>query len=302
MDSTDVIHEFGSHEEWNESFYFNFYDRGQDICGFMRIGLKPNRKEKSVFCFLMMPDGSTLGIKDAMEMENNDLEAKGLKFVKIEDDKKWRLEFSGELPKATKEGEKENVTFSLDFTALNNVYDYRESISGDKERIAASVAQEHLKQVGKYTGKLTMGNRVYDVTGLGERDHSWGIREWSAPRMWVWITAQFDENFAFNLTKLFMDKGEVDAGFVFIDGKNIPIMRADIVTEYNRDGSPNTVYMALHDKDGDVHGVKAVVKHKATMPFTSKEGRVTTLMHESLAKFTLDDDVGYGIVEYLVRK
>jgi hypothetical protein len=302
LDSTDVIHEFGSHEEWNESFYFNFYDRGQDICGFMRIGLKPNRKEKSVFCFLMMPDGSILGIKDAEEMENNDLDAKGLKFVKVEDDRKWRLEFSGEIPKVQKDGEKEQVSFSLEFTALNKVYDYRESVSGDKEKIAASVASEHLEQFGKYTGKLSVGNRIYDITALGERDHSWGPREWSAPRMWVWITAQFDEGFAFNLTKLFMDRGEVDAGFIHVDGRNIPIMRADIVTEANRDGSPNTVYMALHDKEGDVHGVKAVVKHKTTLPFTSKEGKVTTLMHESLAKFTMDDEVGYGIVEYLVRK
>jgi hypothetical protein len=60
--------------------------------------------------------------------------------------------------------------------------------------------------------------------------------------------------------------------------------------------------MALHDKEGDVHGVKAVVKHKATMPFTSRDGKVVSHMHECLAKFTLDDDVGYGIVEYLIRK
>jgi hypothetical protein len=110
LDSTDIIHEFGTHEEWNESFYFNFYDRGQDICGFMRIGLKPNKKEKSVFCFLMMPDGNVFGLKDQAVMENNDLEAVGLKFSKLVDDKKWRLEFNGELPKMAKEGEKEKVT------------------------------------------------------------------------------------------------------------------------------------------------------------------------------------------------
>jgi hypothetical protein len=302
LDSTDIIHEFGTHEEWNESFYFNFYDRGQDICGFMRIGLKPNKKEKSVFCFLMMPDGNVFGLKDQAVMENNDLEAVGLKFSKLVDDKKWRLEFNGELPKMAKEGEKEKVAFDLTFDALNDVFDYRESVSGEKEKIASLVASEHLEQFGKIAGKLTLGSKIYDVTAMGERDHSWGVRDWNAPRMWVWITAQFDEGFAFNLTKLFMDRGEVDAGFIHIDGKNVPIVRADIVTEYNRDGSPNTVYMALHDKDGDVHGAKAIVKHKVALPFTSKDDKVLSLMHECLSKFTLDDDVGYGIVEYLVRK
>jgi hypothetical protein len=300
--SSDVIHEFGSQEEWNESFYFNFYDRGQDICGFMRVGLKPNKKLKDVFCFLMLPDGSVLGVKDSVAMEDSELEAKGLKLVKVEDEKKWRLEFSGELPKMHKDAEKESVSFALDFTALNDVYDYRESVSGEKEKVAQAVASEHTEQFGKVVGKLNIGTRVYDINGMGERDHSWGVRDWNAPKMWVWITCQFDEGYAFNLTKLFMDKGEVDAGFIHIDGKNVPIMRADIVTEYNRDNSPNTVYMALHDKEGDVHGVKAVVKHKATMPFASRDGKVVSHMHECLAKFTLDDDVGYGIVEYLIRK
>jgi hypothetical protein len=300
--SSDVIHEFGSQEEWNESFYFNFYDRGQDICGFMRVGLKPNKKLKDVFCFLMLPDGSVLGVKDSVAMEDSELEAKGLKLVKVEDEKKWRLEFSGELPKMHKDAEKEPVSFALDFTALNNVYDYRESVSGEKEKVAQAVASEHTEQFGKVVGKLNIGTRVYDINAMGERDHSWGVRDWNAPKMWVWITCQFDEGYAFNLTKLFMDKGEVDAGFIHIDGKNVPIMRADIVTEYNRDNSPNTVYMALHDKEGDVHGVKAVVKHKATMPFASRDGKVVSHMHEGLAKFTLDDDVGYGIVEYLIRK
>ena len=302
MDSTDIIHEFGTHEEWNESFYFNFYDRGQDICGFMRIGLKPNKKEKSVFCFLMMPDGNVFGVKDQAVMENNDLEVAGLKFYKLEDDKKWRLEFDGELPKIAKEGEKERAIFDLTFSALNDIYDYRESVSGEKEKIASAVTSEHLEQFGKIAGKLTLGEKIYDVTAMGERDHCWGVRDWSAPRMWVWITAQFDEGFAFNLTKLFMDRGEVDAGFIHLDGKNVPIVRADIVTEYNRDGSPNTIYMALHDKEGDVHGAKAVVKHKLSLPFTVKDDKVQATMHECLSKFNLDDDIGFGIVEFLIRK
>lgn len=302
MDTTDVIHEFGSHEEWNESFYFNFYDRGQDICGFMRIGLKPNKKEKHVFCYLMMPDGNIVGLKDQAVMENNDLDALGLKFTKLEDEKRWKLDFEGELPKMHKEGEKEKVSFALDFVAVNKVYDYRESVSGEKEKIASAVASEHLEQFGKYTGKLSVGSKIYDVTGMGERDHSWGVRDWHAPKMWVWITAQFDEDFAFNLTKLYMERGEVDAGFIYMDGKNVPIIRADIVTEYNRDGSPNTVYMALHDKEGDVHGAKAVVRHKVILPMAVKDGKVLSIMHETLAKFTLDDDMGFGIVEYLLRK
>ena len=36
----------GTDKEWNESFYFNLYDKENDICVFMRIGLKPNKDER----------------------------------------------------------------------------------------------------------------------------------------------------------------------------------------------------------------------------------------------------------------
>ena len=35
--------------DWNESYYFNLFDPKQGVTGFMRIGNKPNRNEKSVF-------------------------------------------------------------------------------------------------------------------------------------------------------------------------------------------------------------------------------------------------------------
>ena len=37
------------HEEWNESYYFNFHDKTNDLTAFMRIGNKVNKNEKSMF-------------------------------------------------------------------------------------------------------------------------------------------------------------------------------------------------------------------------------------------------------------
>ena len=301
MDS-DVIHEFGENKDWNESFYFNLYDRGNDILGFMRVGLVPNKKEKTAFCFFLMPDGSTIGTKSKSEMADNDLVSGGLRLEKMESEKKWAIRFEGELPKHLKdEVSKVNVKFDLEFDALNGMFDYRNCVSGEKEILSLSVASEHLEQFGKVKGTIKIGDREYAVDALGERDHSWGVRDWSAPGRWVWITCQFNEGYAFNITKLYTDKGEVDAGFIHQDGVTLPIVKVDMAHEFDAEGTPSELYLAMYDKDGDVYGVKAVVKRKVMLAMNEDEKR-TPVIFETLAKFKLDDDVGYGVLEYLLRK
>jgi hypothetical protein len=302
---TDIIHEHGEQKNWNESFYFSFYDRGNDICGFMRLGIRPNRNEKMLFCYLMMPDGSLVGTKDIVEFDGDELSVKGLNFALVEDEKVWNLRFDGELPVHQK-GEEGMVSvgFDLRFEGLNPMFDYRQCVGGDKEALASAVCSEHLEQMGKVMGQLRVGEKEYYIKALAERDHSWGERDWTAPRAWVWLTCQFNEGYGFNITKLFMDKGDVDAGFLYLDGENLPIVKVDMVTEYDADGSPNTLYMAMYDKDGVVYGVKGEIKKKAVMEFKG-EGDRGSIMFETLARYRIDDEEdeeGFGIAEYLFRK
>jgi hypothetical protein len=301
--NTDVIHDFGNHPDWNESFYFNFYDKKNDVCAFMRIGLKPNKNEKSLFCFFMMPDGSLIGVKDQQSCDNPTLNAKGLNFKKLISEKKWKLTFSGMLSKV-KKGIKtqERVSFDLDFESLNPVFDYRNCISGLKEEISQSVASEHLEQFGKAAGYLVVGDRGYHITGLGERGHSWGVRDWNAPKMWIWLTCQFSEKCALNVTKLVVDRGEVDAGFFYTDGKNLPLVKADIDTIYNEEGAPISLKILLKDKDCNQYHVQAEVIKRTILPFEGNDGKALSFLHEPLAKFTYKDMTGYGIAEYLIRK
>jgi len=302
---TDIIHEHGEQKNWNESFYFSFYDRGNDICGFMRLGLMPNKNEKMLFCFFMMPDGSIVGTKDNVEFDGSELNAKGLTFTKVEDEKVWNLKFEGELPTHMKGEETvSKVVFDLRFEGVNPMFNYRECVTGDKEAMAASVASEHLEQMGKVLGQLTIDDKDYYIKGLGERDHSWGERDWTAPRAWVWLTCQFNDGYGFNVTKMYMDKGDIDAGFIYVDGETLPIVKVDMVTEYDADGSPNTLYMAMYDKDGVVYGVKGEVKRKVVMEFKGEDNR-GSIMFENLARYRIDDgsdEVGFGIAEYLFRK
>ncbi|HPC27174.1 MAG TPA: hypothetical protein PKX17_00450 [Candidatus Methanomethylicus sp.] len=301
--STDIIHPVGSHPEWNESFYFNFYDRENEIFAFMRIGLKPNRNEKNVFCCFLLPDGSLVGMKDNEPMANSALKAKGLSFVKILPEKKWALNFNGYLARLG--GQKPDpvkVSFSIGFECMNEVFNYRECVSGIKEQISQSVASEHLEQFGKVTGALSIGGSEYLVKGMGERDHSWGVRDWNAPKMWVWLTCQFSEEYALNVTKLVVPEGEVDAGFIHLKGRNVPLVKAEIQTEFAEVGPPKSLRMVLTDKEGVSHKVTAVAVRQAALPFQSDDGRRLSVLYEPLARYEYNGMVGYGVAEYLVKK
>ena len=87
--------------------------------------------------------------------------------------------------------------------------------------------------------------------------------------MWIWLTCQFSDEAALNVTKLTVSEGEVDAGFVHIGGENLPIMKATIDTKYNQDGSPNSFKMELLDKKGKIHKVDARIIKNVKLPFTS---------------------------------
>jgi hypothetical protein len=297
---TDIIHPFGDHAEWNESFYFNFYDRERDVCAFMRIGLKPNKGEKSMFCFLMLPNNQIVGMRSQAPFADSTLQVGGLTFDRLEPEKRWRLRYAG--PVATLQGrEPAMASFEVEFTALNPVFDYWRCVSGEKEKISQSVASEHLEQFGRARGRISIGGTAYEIDGLGERDHSWGVREWTAPKRWIWLTAQFSEGCALNVTHLVVDQGEVDAGFVHLGGESRPLAAAVIDTTFGPDGSPLTLAMVLKDRQGKEHRVTAEVLRTAMLPFEGGAG-LSAVMYETLARYELEGQTGYGIAEYLIRK
>ena len=205
-------------------------------------------------------------------------------------------------PDGRNPAEQEKVTFDLTFDALNAMFDYRECVDAESEKLSQKVASEHLEQFGRASGSLKVGEQEFAISGLGERDHSWGVRDWNAPQMWVWLTAQFADGFAFNVTKLFMEEGEVSAGFIYLDGRNLPVVKADIETVLDADGTPRSLTIKLQDKYGGKHHADAEVLREVLMPFPSRDGKSTSIMHETLAEYRFARKKGYGIAEYLVRK
>ena len=284
------------HPDYNDSRYFNFHDQSENITGFMRVGTKPNRSEKSLFFFLMTAD-RVMGIKTTEIITNERYFCKSMEFIPLENDY-WSLSYNGPLQDST--GKIYNVKMDLKWKPLNEEFDYRECVTGRNVEISAMVASKHYEQFGAITGSLCIDGEELKISGLGERDHSQGVRDWGAPKNWLWINSQFSETEAFNITKLEMDQGIVDSGFFHYEGINRPITSIDVSIKESDSKIPISFTLEIKDDNGKNYSVVGTVIRKAIMPFQGSDGAESIIV-ETLSEYMWDGKKGYGVAEFLYR-
>ena len=297
-----MIHAFGKHIHWSESLYFSFYDRAKDLCGFMMIELKPNMSVKEMFCYLLMPDGSMVSLREPVPFDRPTLDAKGLRFDIIEPEKRWGVSFVGGMERSIeRKTKKSHVEVELQFDALNEVFDHRVRVSAEGGKMPAGKASGHVEQVGRFTGRISSGLDDFTIDTSGERSHSWGVRDWGASKGWTRLTCQFSESHALGLTRTVTDEGPTDSGFVFMDGRNVPVAAADLNVNVDFDKNPKSFDMTIHDELGGDHKVFGSVIKRVGVHFKSLDGNTMTVMNEALTRYTIAGKNGYGIAEFLSR-
>lgn len=287
------IENLKKHEEWNESYYFNFHDKNNDLTAFMRIGNKVNKNEKSMFFYLMSPK-IMAGIKLEIPCDNEPLNIAGLSYEKIESGK-WKLKYNGSIFNPLSKTEFK-IMMDIQWESLNPVMDYVDCVDEKQAQMSSNVASEHYEQFGKATGIIEIDDEIFEIEGLGERDLSRGVREWGSPKMWVWINSEFSENEAFNITKLSVEEGDIDAGYFYVNSINEPLIKSDIDLKFDN-GLPSKFQMILFDKNGSKYPVKGEVIRFGMILVDEK-----MVLIETLSKYDWEGKEGYGVAEFLVPK
>ena len=220
----------------------------------------------------------------------------------------WRLTFDGTALRVTEPRKlasrwtqlkalfrRQHVRLDLRWHGLNPIFDYADHAEEIPDN---RVAARHYEQTGRYTGRLEIDGQRLEVDALGQRDHSWGIRDWHAPDKWRWFTAQFGPDLAIHGSRLVLGDLQGELGFVWRDGVNHVVRRLDIDTEYEADGvTQRRVRLRLHEDGGRVTEAVAEVITPAAIAFRDKAG--LTIITEALSRFTCGERAGYGIAEYL---
>ncbi|MGI8794671.1 MAG: hypothetical protein ACR2H3_16110, partial [Acidimicrobiales bacterium] len=86
------------------------------------------------------------------------------------------------------------IGVDLTFTARTQPYGLRRGTMRAGDDIVWD--QCHIVQSGTYTGTYTAGGVTKDVDGwVGQRDHSWGIRDHGRCPLWMWFQIQLNDGF-----------------------------------------------------------------------------------------------------------
>ena len=303
----DYMHENTGEANFNESMYFNFYDRRAKLGGFCRIGNRANEGYAEVTLTVYLPDGTALfNYMRPPIADNSAFAAGGMRFEVVEPFKHLRVTYDGSAVFLAQPMQLENpkrafttnphhaVQLALDYDGLSPMYGGEAPAQSTEMVFAKGHTEQHMKA----TGTITLNGKQTALNGLGLRDHSWGPRSWQSPKFYRWLTCEFDEQFGFMGSQIVTQSGaELLSGFVFAQGENLWVNSLELQTEWAHDGQYHERITArLHTTGGDFDITGKVL---TMLPLRNRrDGRVTRIA-EGLTEWRCGDHVGYGLSEYL---
>ncbi len=291
----ELLHPVGSSPHWQESFYFNWVDPRHGVFGLARLGFRFHERRVDALvltlrhgrpAFLYPAVGLRLqgGARDLDPRRG--LRAAGLSLTMEEPLRRWRLE----LTTARR-------SMRLCFEAETPPFDFREAGA-----LAANMAGEHFEQAGRVTGFLDLGAERLELEALGQRDKSWGVRDWGRLDGWTWVTAHCEDGFGFNATESFEGARRFTSGFVHEGGVTSGLREVGMSFTWSprRARLPETTRLSLVDGRGVSHEVVATTL--GSFPLL-KRG---VWLEEAQAAFVIRSSDGrerrgHGVVEHVWR-
>jgi hypothetical protein len=149
------------------------------------------------------------------------------------------------------------------------------------------------EQACRVHGQVLIGDETIEFDGVGERDHSWGVRDWWL-FPWTWTAGRLADGTAFHAAGTQIDGATLwRAGFVVPpDEALIDIERFEVDTNLGDDDIPTTAQMRLGPLDLAVE-----VRHPAPIQLVAPDGRVGKFPR-SLCRFDAGGNAGFGWTEW----
>ena len=304
--SDEYMHPDAGEANFNESMYFNFYDRNTRLGAFARIGNRPNEGYAEMTIAIYQPDGSALfNFKRPAITDNQAFDAGGMRFGVVEPFTHLKVSYDGravylaqprdlEDPRAAFTGNPHwPVSLTLDWYGLSPMY------GGEApEHSEMEFARGHYEQHGRAVGTLTIDGTTHRVEGFGLRDHSWGRRSWQSPAYYRWLIGQFDDGFAFMGSQIVTQAGsQLLSGFVFKDGTNHFVHDLQLHTDWTDPGHyHDRLKLVLHGSSGATEITGRVL---TMLPLRNRRDGKVTRISEGLTEWRCGEHVGYGWSEYL---
>jgi hypothetical protein len=307
VDADEGAHPIGPQSNWNESRYLDFWDAGQRLGGWFRIGNRPNEGRAEMSACLYLPDGCVAFMFNRPPIAGNTLSSGDQSWEVVTPWRETRLGYRGDLmilddpwlltdPKrAYAEAPRRPAEIALSSFAfgLGSV------MGSDQDHIdkifLPGQADFHYQHLVRTTGTVRLGDKSWTVDGTGGKDHSWGPRNWHAKIYLRWLIAFFDEAHGFMLVRAVGPNKKTRSGFVWEEGAlhvvddfemqnaygGAPHFRLDRVAlrirsgarEWQATGTPQA-WLPLRHVQTDAKGDKALLRIvKSPTDWQSGDGR-----------------------------
>ncbi len=144
-------------------------------------------------------------------------------------------------------------------------------------------------------GTVTVGDECIPVVGHGQRDHSWGVRDWWA-FTWCWFAGRLDDGTRVHGADIRIPGTRIPFGYVqHPDGEVVPVTGLDVTEVLGPEGLPSSARARI-----DPVGFDLAIEPLGFGPLllTSTDGRVSRFPR-AVARFTTGDGrTGTGWIEW----
>src|SRR3546814_317347 len=214
---------------WQESVLMHWYDGKAGIGGLQRIGHEPNRDggKAVLWSNVFTTEGvryrrclSDLPLRPEDQLANG-FGALDHKFI-FNGNPRWIVRDEG---------------IEVDLN-VRNIFPILDVIHDDMGSLSRSFAANHFEAAGEVKGEARIGGKRIAIDGLCYRDHSWGVRDWSAALLTHrWFTGTFGPALSFGLTTWHDADGIMSSfGFVVREGVVTYTQDIDVVVYMEADG------------------------------------------------------------------
>lgn len=338
----ELRHEFfhvpGDGEFWSESHYLDVV--GDDVAAHARIGFYPNRDAANVFAYLLDgtgPDATVYRLRDdAVDLRHVHgltVNAPDLRFEMAPEQvgRDWRVSFGGTAARCEGAaevvgGEGDPVEIDVELTTRARHEPFLYSAGADwpggegEDRYEVATRVEGEARIGGGDGAASDGGgdaRTLALEGPGERDHSWGRRDWTDGE-WLWISGAFEDGTAYNhlsawpaghgpsemdpvITNGFWYDGDAVHAITDADVAADPAFGAETGRAWMEEGAAPAIDLTLAWDGGSTD---LAVSPGATTPvdWADEETGHRAVLNRSPARQTRDGDVaGRGFLENMTQ-
>lgn len=292
----EMAHEPTDEPLWSESCYADFVDAAQGLGGWFRLGRIANQQKAWVHALLCGPDMATVAVADIevalpddpWSVRTGDIELRHHATAPLQT---YAVELRArgqayEDPSALLRGEPGDpveVTMNLVWTTNGVPYQYRLT---SRYEIPCTVA-----------GTVTVDGTHYRVDAVpGQRDHSWGVRDWWSMD-WMWSALHLDDGTHLHGVNIQLPGTPAfSVGYVQDSGGNLTELQAVNFREaFGGNGLPQNTTLSL--KPGDITA-KVDVRAHAPVRLSASDGRVSHFPRAWVAVATTDGRSGVGWMEW----